>query len=618
MGFWDKSLDNNYPNIVFKDINMDGHIDIQAFSNLQTLPRAINNGDGSFSIQPFTPYDREASQQRGVFVDVNEDQVLDLWVSSADTQQSYLVLSDAQGFIDHDSQVGFAESFVSSAHALDFNQDGKSDVLSIGQSQLNLWQQAVIQSFSQVEQTTENDRWGAVKKIRWEDINNDGYSDLIQINGQQVKYRLGDGRTTLGPLQTTEVMGSNALQVVDFNGDGNMDLLTSLGADVLLSLRGDEGGFVTSKIQPTNEVILNLDVADFDGDGDIDFLVRLAGFTSGIGHTHIYQNDGLASFTLKQVLPHKTELVQFMDLDQDGQYSVVLISTGDNPGIAEGLYEYEYTQSGVFELKKQLTLTDELRRVFAMFAVDDDGDGDLDILLSQAKFQERTKLVINQGGSLVLKDHNFPFENFLAAVADFNNDGFEDYLASEPAAVMINNKVGGFEVLALETESNNGLVADIDNDGDLDLVLADPQNGQNTLINTTLDQDFNGLWFNPEEDGHGIQSQEIIVNGTPHVLASWYVYEQGAPLWLIGTGPITGNTATLQVYITEGPQFGADYDVNDYREQLWGTLTMTLTERFEMQLQWNGSEFGFNQGEMALDRLSAIKAVEVGGTGLNS
>jgi hypothetical protein len=53
-----------------------------------------------------------------------------------------------------------------------------------------------------------------------------------------------------------------------------------------------------------------------------------------------------------------------------------------------------------------------------------------------------------------------------------------------------------------------------------------------------------GNWFDVAEAGHGF-SIEVLPGNL--MLAEWYVYApNGGPVWIVATGPITGNTAVLQ------------------------------------------------------------------------
>ena len=604
--------------MVFADINQDGHIDVQAFSNINNLPRAINNGDGTFTEQPATPYNQAPSEQYGVMLDVNGDHLLDLWVTTNTGQGSYVVLTDSQGFVDMETKRELPSAQMSAVLGSDINADGLQDIVGVGFDQLALWQQTTDGTFNQLADPSGPDRWGSVYSKNWADLDGDGYQDLVQINGRQVKYRAGNGRGGLGELKTTGVKGASDLELADLNGDGALDLVTTFGTELLISMKQEQGGYSTTSIQPTDERIYGVKLGDFDGDADMDLLVHLSDYYSDKGYPHIYENDGQGRFTLKSVLTHSAAKVEFKDLNRNGKSSVILISKGFNGGSSvDSLYEYQYN-GNAFESNKSLLLATPLRRVLDLFFADEDGDGDLDILLSQIVNQQRLEWVINQGSGFSFKNHPFTRDSLVVAISDLNNDGLTDLISTQPPAIYLDNQNGGYQTISFNA-GQTPLLVDVDNDGDTDIIKNDQLLGQTAYLNTTIDQDFSGLWFNASQSGHGIQAQEIVLNGTPHVLASWFVFAEGQPIWLIGTGPIEDNQTIINMTITEGPEFGAAYNPTDLILSTWGTLTLNLTDINTLQLDWDGSDFGFSAGNLTMQRLSAIKSVDPSiTTGLNS
>ncbi len=137
-------------------------------------------------------------------------------------------------------------------------------------------------------------------------------------------------------------------------------------------------------------------------------------------------------------------------------------------------------------------------------------------------------------------------------------------------------------------------------------------------MNTTYDQDFNGQWFNAEQNGHGIQVEEVDNNGVPHVNMSWYVYHEGKPVWLVGVGSIIGNSAEISMAITSGPDFGSAYNPDDLNVFPWGTVKLTLTGKDSLQLDWDSTDATFGSGSMMMERLSAIKGMTPFAFGINS
>ena len=60
-----------------------------------------------------------------------------------------------------------------------------------------------------------------------------------------------------------------------------------------------------------------------------------------------------------------------------------------------------------------------------------------------------------------------------------------------------------------------------------------------------------GNWYDPAQSGHGF-SLEVLPGGT--LLAAWFVFAPNSGRdWIVAVGPISGNTATLDAYRTDGP-----------------------------------------------------------------
>jgi hypothetical protein len=113
-----------------------------------------------------------------------------------------------------------------------------------------------------------------------------------------------------------------------------------------------------------------------------------------------------------------------------------------------------------------------------------------------------------------------------------------------------------------------------------------------------------GNWFDPGESGHGF-SVEILPGN--QMLAQWYVFApNGGPVWIVATGPITGNTAVLQGYqaVGAGGRFPPNFDPTQLQSQLWGTLTFTFSDCHNGQVSWQPVVAGYASGSIPITRLT--------------
>jgi hypothetical protein len=89
---------------------------------------------------------------------------------------------------------------------------------------------------------------------------------------------------------------------------------------------------------------------------------------------------------------------------------------------------------------------------------------------------------------------------------------------------------------------------------------------------------ISGSWFLPARDGEGYVIEIIGSSLEPEMLAYFYTYDDaGNQMWLLGQGPVNGDTAVLAMQVTSGPVYGDDYDPADVLREDWGTLTFKFT-----------------------------------------
>ena len=113
-----------------------------------------------------------------------------------------------------------------------------------------------------------------------------------------------------------------------------------------------------------------------------------------------------------------------------------------------------------------------------------------------------------------------------------------------------------------------------------------------------------GNWFDPDESGHGFSVEVLPGN---QMLAQWYVFAPNeGPVWIVATGPITGNVAVLQGYqaVGAGGRFPPNFDPTRLQAQLWGTLTFTFTDCNNGQVSWQSVVAGYTTGSIPITRLT--------------
>lgn len=276
--------------------------------------------------------------------------------------------------------------------------------------------------------------------------------------------------------------------------------------------------------------------ADINNDGSIDVLTT--GYNSdNIPTTKLYKNNGGGSFSEvfnTSFVQVTTGATAFIDIDGDGDQDVLI--TGYTLAHQRVAKLYKNEGNSVFTEVQGTPFTPVN---YSSVAVSDvDGDGDQDILISgYANANQRiTQLFLNNGNGIFTLSVN-SFENLSSgdvAFADVNNDGFPDIFITgdkeeeQPVSQLYLNDGTGSYTLSTSTfqgVSNSAIAfADVDNDGDQDLVITgqiNPLQDASILYKNdgngmfTLSANFTGIRYGSvafsDIDGDG--DKDLLITG---------------------------------------------------------------------------------------------------------
>jgi hypothetical protein len=130
------------------------------------------------------------------------------------------------------------------------------------------------------QRTQANAGFSNIQDFKTADLNRDGKLDLVGVTGRGVFVALGNGDGTFQPPSFYDlgpfVVPRGALaDIVDLDGDGNLDLTIAMVGAGLAVLPGNADGtfgtvirFAVGNLQP-----LNVSVADLNSDGKPDLVV---------------------------------------------------------------------------------------------------------------------------------------------------------------------------------------------------------------------------------------------------------------------------------------------------------------------------------------------------------
>lgn len=312
------------------------------------------------------------------------------------------------------------------------------------------------------------------------DIDRDGDMDLLDmVPLNEIVWHLNDGNQN---FQTQVVVGTRQglayVTAVDLDRDGDLDVIATAtnfnpGASNFITWYENNGslGFVEhTAATSTTLQFSNVQIADLDGDGDLDMVASgsMGSFGSNLGFVAVYINDGHQGFTGQTIVSGANVARAFAvaDINRDGRIDFI---TGN-------LVWYENLGTGAFashSLSGNPTAA-------AAVATDLDLDGDIDVVYASSggssiawmeqrpglTFLHRTIIFIPNGQVRSLQ------------VADFDGDGDNDIawsnVSSGITGLNVNNgsQVFTYRTLAVGQPSFTVYAADMDRDGDLDVVAA--------------------------------------------------------------------------------------------------------------------------------------------------
>ncbi|MBF0188290.1 MAG: VCBS repeat-containing protein, partial [Magnetococcales bacterium] len=402
--------------------------------------------------------------------------------------------------------IGQHASSVDRVIVIDMDGDGDKDVVSASQDNHSIYWHKNNGSQSFTTQTASTTAT-SVESITITDLDGDGDKDILytSINsGNGVYWLKNDGNQnfTTQTISTTAVYPYSVV-VADMDGDGDKDIVAAYDAqdDQVVWLQNDgsqnftETVLFSSSTMTTNHV----KVGDMDNDGDMDIVAIGTKTATGFGHVTWLQNNGSQSFSDTTLTTPSTtfRMARIVDLDKDGHRDMVVSSPAN-----DAVYWFKNSGSSSFSLN---TLTTNITHPTALSIADGDKDGDLDIAVHTS----------SQGNLYWMEnDGSQAFNPILVAsgvgttstmrFSDLDGDGDRDMVVglADGSIVWYGNQ--GSSGTAAFRDSGQSLgardgsdvaVGDLDGDGDLDLFVANGQEG-----GAADDTYRNQVWLN---DGSG-------------------------------------------------------------------------------------------------------------------
>ncbi len=256
-------------------------------------------------------------------------------------------------------------------------------------------------------------------------------------------------------------------------------------------------------------------VADYDGDGDLDLFVGFGGVP-----TRLYRND---AGTLTEVgaatgvaVPRATRSAAWADYDSDGDPDLLV---GYAPGASSVLTLFRNDGGTFADVTAEVGLSVTTGGVRQFSFVDIDGDSDLDLFVA---FRDRANML---------------FRNHLATFTDMT----------------------GLMGLADPRKSVGALFVDADEDGDLDLLVANQDGDANALFRNDGGGSFTDVAM-PMGVAWGGRAPSLATNGTVRPCAADVNADGRFDLFFANYGPNGLLIKRGRVFVDESAAWGVSVD----------------------------------------------------------
>lgn len=506
--------------ITTADFNNDGFTDL-AVANYgwlgqgTTISVLFNNGDGSFANQltfpaGTGPFDIKTAK-------INNDNFFDLIVANDNQKLNVLLNSGGNDFsnrIEYNVFSSWPNDLYPNIALSDMDNDSDIDVL---YSSTRTWNgdRGLIAYFkndgngnllSPLQIQLLNFTTGSTN-ISVADLDNNGWNDIVAAElfsgSANFQVVLSNGAGGFLPV-AGYFAGRNTYDVMtgDVNGDNLADVLTTDNSSLQITVHHNvgNGSFVIPQLYLTLPISGSLDAEDVDNDGDLDLISSASGRgTTGV-HVAVLKNNGDGTFSTYQTYPIRSGGVQakFRDINNDGFADIIFATSISSPP-----YDFHFavnSGNGIFG-------PIQTRSVgscgwYDIDAFDLDNDSYSEIILTEW-----------------LGCPGIPTSGRRIFICKNNGDG----TFQSPNIVLADGQVGAIAG------------ADLNNDGNIDLVIGQPYS-----IGVFLGTGTGSLLPQINYLTDGKHPEDIIIDdfnndGIPDIAASTFFDESGMSVW-IGNG----------------------------------------------------------------------------------
>lgn len=476
------------------DFNGDGRSDVVVVNDpggtaTDTIHVLLANPDGSFSPAPSTPGTSNLSA--AAVGDFDGDGRLDIVLTDATLRRATLLLGNGDGSFTPAGSCGTDVAPVAVVVA-DFDGDSNLDIavanagdsttagtvsICLGNGNGTLGPE---QSYPAATGSLPADPVG----LAVADFDGDNNLDIavaLHSNRYSILGGAGDGTFLAPSTRFLPSANPSAIAAGDLNGDGIPDLAIVTGSVLVLIGNGDTT-FQTPVAYPAGGRARSVSIADMNGDGYPD-LISGNWFSNNFS---VLLNTGSGTFQspVHYAGENSPGPVAIADFNGDGKPDVAVLNQGTGPSRSSLLVALNNGYGTLNAAVSYLGTVPGTSSSFRKFVTGDisgngrfdiaalDGDGSVHVLLQNADFTYQAAYRVTLGSPNIF--------GLDIALADINNDGTLDLVIAgiNGYLVLLGNGDGTFQtatVRALPSVSRRALaLADVNNDGKSDLILTNP------------------------------------------------------------------------------------------------------------------------------------------------
>lgn len=410
------------------DFNKDGFDDILILKGNSIFLKR-NKGDGTFDNETLVYSANDHIYSISNFVDINNDNNLDLVISTSKGLNVLLGSNDQYVKVHESNDIATYGRLI----LFDSNKDGKID-LAFSKDNMIIICSNIINSLT-TKSTFYTDDDGVIYDFEIKDINLDNHLDLV-ISGYVTKFKVlfGAASLTFTGIYSKQLASLALFEIGDLNLDGYPDItyleknnnLFTLIYNNVTNTYSQNAVFLNGPL-PAN--MFSFKLVDIKNNGTLDLIYNR--FYSLV----FRENNGLGQFlpeqtilNSNQMLPYTFNLIHFDDNEVDdilmSDYNKYQIISFNNDGLLQD------------------NITDSYLADFTDILFEDmDGDGFSDIISVS-----RTGNLQVRWGNISYdyseySEYPIPLDSFYGAITDVNEDGKLDVLVTVRSNTNLINKI---------------------------------------------------------------------------------------------------------------------------------------------------------------------------------